>query len=620
MAQAAQVNNAIRGAIDNSSPELDGSKLEKQFQARSEGSEAPSNEVRIPASDDRDDLPKILVEKFEFDRIPEFPESGITKSAVKSIVENKRRSLMKVDEVFASGYTRAELEELAATLERVKARESKGLDESALRQLTDVIKQQNAARGLSYYDIEDVAALVTQFYRSNGLFLAKAYIPAQDVQNGVVKLGIMEGVLGELSVTGNQSYSEERLKQPLIDQVGLLVNDKDIEEAFYLLNDYPGLSIYGGFEAGSRPSETKLNINVREEQKWQLAIRADNHGSTFTGDNRLYAVADLYNLTGNGDELSIGYLKSFSPLNSDLGQIHYSYPVFDARTRINVGADYNEFTVENENSDRYDITGKNSLYQLGISRKMLRTRAKNFTLSANLTDKKTELESEIDLLTNAGDHTVGADLGFSFDVMGNTFPMLNMIDLSVQYGKITNDVPVTRDDEFYKFRMATNSLFFLPIPFSDLKSRLIVRSFGQYSESSLPAYEQSSLGGGAAVRAFTVSDFSADSSAYIATEWYPDIPDLINFSVYGDKQLKDLFEFGIFLEGAYGSQNVYAVDTADDWAKMSGYGMLLKFHAGESFNSQISIARPLSIESSVEGVGLDQKSIRTFVDFTFYFK
>ena len=69
--------------------------------------------------------------------------------------------------------------------------------------------------------------------------------------------------------------------------------------------------------SGSDPSASDLVVG-------EVAVRTDNHGSKFTGDQRLYVVADWYNPTGIGDSLTFGFLQSFSPEESQLGQLNYS--------------------------------------------------------------------------------------------------------------------------------------------------------------------------------------------------------------------------------------------------------------------------------------------------------
>ena len=45
---------------------------------------------------------------------------------------------------------------------------------------------------------------VTTFYNLRGYFLARAHIPPQEIQDGVVKMKLVEGAIGEIRVAGNQ--------------------------------------------------------------------------------------------------------------------------------------------------------------------------------------------------------------------------------------------------------------------------------------------------------------------------------------------------------------------------------------------------------------------------------
>src|SRR5690554_7134528 len=90
--------------------------------------------------------------------------------------------------------------------------------------------------------------------------------------------------------------------------------------------------------------------------------------------------------------------------------------------------------------------------------------------------------------------------------------MLNTANFTVQYGSFKTPVKTGQDKDFIKGTLDTGSLFFIPIPFSDNYTRLITNTKIQYSDSALPSFEQFSLGGANAVRAFKVGGFSADKA------------------------------------------------------------------------------------------------------------
>jgi len=228
-------------------------------------------------------------------------------------------------------------------------------------------------------------------------------------------------------------------------------------------------------------------------------------------------------------------------------------------------------------------------------------------LGIALADKKTTLDSLIDL-PGANEHVHEVELRANGDYLSDRYRLLNMAALALQYGGFVGPVAAGRDTHYYKLALDTSSLKFVTLPFTSVDTRVLLRTKLRYSGSALPAYEQLSLGGADGVRAFTVSDFSADSAAQVTAEWYFPLP--------GGAKVNDLFQFGIFSDSAYGVQNSYQSAVSDKWAYLSGFGVLLKFAWNDWFSAQLSVAHPSSSKSNLEGVGDNAKSAQSFLSFT----
>ncbi|SFC36142.1 Hemolysin activation/secretion protein [Microbulbifer thermotolerans] len=620
----------VRAAFDQNAPTIAEPDVTRDFLQRTQEREDPNLNTDIPEIARRNHGPRITVKKFRFHRLEEYPEFGITREVVEQLAEELRVKFMKEDQILAGGYTKENLEELALLLDSMNAQYApEELGAAQLRKLVSIIEKQNAERGLSYGDLEEIAAELTRFYRRQGLFLAQVQIPAQEVENGVVTLTVQEGLLGQVAAEGNRKYSLEQLAIPFEDQRGKLVDHKSIEEGLYLLNDLPSLNVTGYFSPGDNPGETKLNLKVRDENPWRAVTRLDNHGSAFTGDQRSFTSVDWLNPLGIGDALTIGYLKSTnadnldSDFGSDLAQFRYSLPLFGPRTRLQFSADYNEFSLQdlkdpNNVVNLLNIEGVNESYALSVDHKFRRSRDFNLTGSFSLTNKKSDLNAIIEL-PEPGDHVYGGEVGFYVDSLSNgTVPMLNILNAKIQYGEHQKEVDPERGNDFTKFALETSSLFFVPLPFTDTQSRLILKSRWQYSDSSLPAFEQFSLGGASGVRAFDVRDFSADRAGLLSAEWYFDFPDALNPRIF-DYRLNDILQVALIADGGYGVVNNYEQDIHDDWAGLSGAGLLFKLSWEESFASQISVAWPTMSKSSVEGTGDDADDPAIYADFSFFF-
>ncbi|MCK4707832.1 MAG: hypothetical protein KAU21_04385, partial [Gammaproteobacteria bacterium] len=145
--------------------------------------------------------PRIPVKEFKIQGVKSYPELSISKTELDKIIETKRYGMM--DEAFLqkSGYTIKELLELAETLNKIGAtNDGDYVELPDVQKLIWLLKEQKNNRGLTIGEIEEIAESITTYYRSHGFFLAKAFVPKQDVRDGIVGLTVLEGVLGKVTV------------------------------------------------------------------------------------------------------------------------------------------------------------------------------------------------------------------------------------------------------------------------------------------------------------------------------------------------------------------------------------------------------------------------------------
>jgi hemolysin activation/secretion protein len=51
-------------------------------------------------------------------------------------------------------------------------------------------------KDLGINGLKEVASIITKYYRDNGYFVARAYIPAQSMEEGIIEIAIIEGQYG----------------------------------------------------------------------------------------------------------------------------------------------------------------------------------------------------------------------------------------------------------------------------------------------------------------------------------------------------------------------------------------------------------------------------------------
>lgn len=604
-------------------PEMDADIDDGGYEQRLDPVPATEYSDTIPEPDMRDDGPRIKVREIAIEGLPDVAESGVDPAEVLALIERLRAEAAAENRVRDSGFTTEELDEIGTLLQRHFA--DNQVDSAAMAQeLIDTVARQRFERGLSYFQLESIAAEVTRHYRERGLFLARAVIPEQDVEDGVVTLRFVPGRIGELRVANNKVFDDKLLRQPFADTVGKIVTRDQVEEAFYLLNDRRGLSAYGFFSPGQQPGETALNIQVTEEHRWHFRVRADNHGSRFTGDERIYAVMDRYNVTGRGDSLSVGALHSFDPSNATLGRLEYRLPVSDDQRRtLSITTDYNDFSVEapgNNAINDLQISGFNRSNTIGVSHYFNRSRALNKSAAVFFADKETKTEAAIDLGPGASARARTAAYKYHIDGIQEDKNRMGIASATLTYGDRVDDVGGNEDGYYWKLFADASLLQLFPSPFDEkAQDRVVISSQWLYSDHALPSFEQLSLGGTQAVKAFTAGDFTVDRGVYIGAEYFFPLPKALQFEAF-NKPSKDWLQIAAFVDLAYGDVVNNVPGSNNDWAHLSGWGLLLRFDFDEAVTGQISFSDPLSSKSSLDGLGRDAKSIRTYFDLTYRFE
>lgn len=171
-------------------------------------------------------------------------------------------------------------------------------------------------RELSMADLLRMAALVVERYRSDGYLLAQAYLPAQDIQDGMVTIAVLEGRYGEIRVR-NQSNVSARLLADHVDNLhgGDLVAVPPLENSLLLLSDMPGVVVQSTLVPGASPGSADLVIDVVPGQRVTGSLDADNAGNRYTGQYRVGATVNVNEVLGLGDVASVRVLSSGEGLN-----------------------------------------------------------------------------------------------------------------------------------------------------------------------------------------------------------------------------------------------------------------------------------------------------------------
>lgn len=519
-----------------------------------------------PEFDNRfDDEPIITIKKFDLSALPDMPHYGIS---------NK------------------ELNDLAlADIEDNKGRYT--IDR--LNQFTDVL---------------------TRHYRKHGLLLARTYIPEQNIENATVTVSLVTGTIEALTTTPFKStkpvtdlYSEDTLTRPFQRLIGSPSYRPDLEASIIRLSRYPGLKTTPRFKAGSSPGATTIDIEVKEQKRFDGYLSFDNHGSEYTGLYRLMANGNINNISDNADRLSFGLMATIDPSNSYYGNLLYKLPieakfseqgyfnwlnpVFKNGFTFDTGIQQSTYTIGQELED-LNIKGDATTLFYSLSKPFIINNETNLTSSVRMDLKTANSEQNGFSLAKDKLTVLTIDTSYQFkdylyERASNVFSLAINQGLESTLGSMANGDENSRQGpetgfapaDFLKYKLQYRRL-------QDIDAYQLVTDFSySHSDDMLLPVEQITLGGPYAVRGYTSADYSADKAFQTTIE--------IKGKSYAEKLSLpiDHFTAALFVDYAIGWRNDAFANETDSMHLLAA-GWYADFVKEEKFHTRMQMGLPLS--------------------------
>jgi len=183
----------------------------------------------------------------------------------------------------------------------------------------------------------ELAERITQYYRDHGYPLARAYIPAQIIDSGVVKIEVMEAKYDKIQLDNRSGVDDGLLNDTLSTlHSGQTIGQAGLDHALLLLSDIPGLAVNSTLKPGGTVGTSDLQVGVDADQAVTGNLVVDDYGNRYTGRPRAGGTINWLNPLHHGDVLSLSGLTAGSDLN--YGRLSYESLVNGLGTRF--GAAY----------------------------------------------------------------------------------------------------------------------------------------------------------------------------------------------------------------------------------------------------------------------------------------
>lgn len=442
--------------------------------------------------------------------------------------------------------------------------------------------------------LDEVAAKVTRYYRSKGYFLATAYIPKQEVRDGIIEIAVMEGRVGRIDTR----LKGARISQEIVDGVlgtavksGDLITEQGLERGLLLLNDLAGVSVESTVQPGEAVGTADLVADVTSSGMVSGSVELDNYGSRYTGQQRVTGSVGLNSPFGIGDNLSLKGLESDTG-EMKFARLAYVAPVGYYGTKLGVAYSDMQYKLGREfkSLKQHGTATVNSVFAFHPL-----VRSRNFNVLAqagydmkSLSDKNDSAPSINDKDNNvmslglSGDSRDGLGGGgmnlfsvvhYSGDLKLNT-AAVRANDQSVGNGLKTSGNFNKTNYSFSRLQAITDSL------------SLYMMVAGQAASKNLDSSEKFSLGGPNAVRAYPQGEHSADEAILYTGELRWVVPGFAATGLPGDLSLTGFYDY------ARGKLNKspLAVNAATNTKDISGYGFGLNWGRAADFAVRATLA------------------------------
>jgi len=187
-------------------------------------------------------------------------------------------------------------------------------------------------------DVRQIAEKIEEKYRHEGYFLARVFLPPQQVQDGIFTIKVIEGYIGSIQIEG----ATEEYRLGVYEELEFLLKQKpskiySVERALLLLNDLPGIEGGGLLRAGKDIGSTDLVVQLNPIQATNY-FNINNQASRSVGPIIGNYTKQFRNILSAFDEITLQFASSAD--RNELANVswRYSRPILINGLSISIGS------------------------------------------------------------------------------------------------------------------------------------------------------------------------------------------------------------------------------------------------------------------------------------------
>jgi hemolysin activation/secretion protein len=435
-------------------------------------------------------------------------------------------------------------------------------------------------RTVSLAELFSVVDQINDLYEQRGYITAKAVLPPQKIDDGIVRVRLIEARIDRVIVRNNRDTSERFILERIDIESGELIRLRELESKLVRFNLTHDVQLRALLEPGSRPETSNCVLKVYEPDKLTAGIFVDNAGTETSGQNRIGVQFVNNSLTGRGDRLSLG--GSYAA-GTDAAYAIYSSSINRSGTVASLGYDYSRIAIVDGELKDLDVTGDSSIASVTFSHPILADTGRLLygSVAVNAKESQTDFSNVDSFKTSVR----SLSLGVEYQVSGDGYAF---------YARPRLDIGVERfggDWNFLVFVAEASGL--INVGPTD---EVVLRFTGQLSDTDqLPSMEQFQLGGVATVRGYQDVVVLGDQGYFVSAAYRHALP-LTALQGLIPVERSSL-KASVFVDhgGAFTSASGDALDV-DEYLNSVGIGLFYAY--GRRFFGSLQVGWPLGNHAS----------------------
>ncbi|MCF8167997.1 MAG: ShlB/FhaC/HecB family hemolysin secretion/activation protein [Rhodoferax sp.] len=465
---------------------------------------------------------------------------------------------------------------------------------------TDQLAQEVASflnRELDFNQLQAAATAVAEAYRKAG-WIVRAYLPEQDIKEGVVTIQVVEAVFGSLRLEGESwRISQDQLRAIVhsAQAVGQPLQAQAIDRALLLIDDLPGVGVVATMTEGQSQGETDLVLKSTDKLAYSAELVMDNTGSRSTGTERVSLSINVNSPLGIGDQLGGNFVHT---LGSDYLRGSYSVPVGHDGWRLGGSFSHMDYRVLNNEATPIDAGGKSATWGVEANYPIVRSRLKNLHLALNHDRKRFDNHASGSTTTkySATTSTLGLNANLYDNWGGGGANSANIawvsgnIDLSGSPNEAADAASTQTAGAFSKVRFGASRQQVVSDEIS-----IFASVSGQKANKNLDSSEKFYLGGPAGVRAYPASEGGGSEGMLVNVELRTRIPWDVNMTTF--------YDWGTVLVNR--NNDITGAASLNSF-NLRGLGVALSKTTAEGITLKATVARRIGDNPNPTSTGTDQ--------------